>query len=109
MAMQRLQKTFSSGILAAWLSGIKEKIMEMTLNSSGIRDTGRVLSFLPSKKKNAFYLFIYLNALDKMLILNKKCSAEAVNSCARLRNSCARFYPSKIYREVFFAVTCETP
>jgi transposase-like protein len=27
----------------AWQAGIKEKIIEMTLNSSGVRDTGRVL------------------------------------------------------------------
>jgi predicted Zn finger-like uncharacterized protein len=27
----------------AWKAGTKEKIMEMTLNSSGIRDIGRVL------------------------------------------------------------------
>jgi transposase-like protein len=27
----------------AWQDGIKEKIIEMTLNSSGVRDTGRVL------------------------------------------------------------------
>jgi hypothetical protein len=41
-----LQKTFSSGLeyrYRAWQAGIKEKIIEMTLNSSGVRDTGRVL------------------------------------------------------------------
>jgi transposase-like protein len=27
----------------AWQAGIKEKIIEMTLNSSGVRDTGREL------------------------------------------------------------------
>ncbi|MDR1348921.1 MAG: hypothetical protein LBJ63_10960 [Prevotellaceae bacterium] len=27
----------------AWESGTKEKIIEMTLNNSGVRDTGRVL------------------------------------------------------------------
>jgi transposase-like protein len=28
----------------AWQVGIKEKIIEMALNSSGVRDTGRVLN-----------------------------------------------------------------
>ncbi|MDR2065214.1 MAG: IS1 family transposase, partial [Prevotellaceae bacterium] len=39
-----MQKTFSTEYrYNAWKAGTKEKIMEMTLNSSGIRDIGRVL------------------------------------------------------------------
>jgi transposase-like protein len=43
---------------SAWKPGVKEQIIELTLNGSGVRDTGRVLKINPDTvssdlKKNA--------------------------------------------------------
>ena len=42
----------------AYKQGVKEKIIEMTLNGSGVRDAGRVLQI--SKNKYKFYCDNYI-------------------------------------------------
>ena len=48
--------------------GVKEKIIEMTLNSSGVRDTGRVLSI----SKDTVCTVLKKNAKNEPLLSDKR-------------------------------------
>ena len=56
----------------AYKQGVKEKIIELTLNSSGVRDIGRVLSI----SKDTVTSVLKKNAKNEPLLLDKRRSLQ---------------------------------